>query len=229
MRPSRVIPFLRQCCVAAAFVVVVATLPLLGCASSEEAGKWEETTPPEPGLIDLMQKTIDSLRADNSKLRSQVMKLEQENRNLVARAAELETRLAGEREKVKPEPKMIGDAKGEYDRGLSMFRQRRYQDAISTFMGLLNTAPPEELEGNCHYWIGESYYGMKQYRGAISHFEKVLTYSRSTKIDDAQIMVANSYLRMGDKARAKQEYQKLLDRYPASPYAKIARGRLAKL
>lgn len=224
----------RMACVAIAIFVSVSGALLLGCASSEETqtGTTESTTEsPQPTMMEPMQKTMDSLTAENATLRVRLTKLEQENRNLTAKTAELETKLAGVREKkeMPPPPKAAANPEMEYERGVSLQHEGHYQEAISVFMGLINTGAPENLESNCHYWIGEGYYGLRQYKEALPHFEKVFSYPRTTKKDDAQLMIANCYNRTGDKARAKSEYQKLISQFPASPYVQRAKDELAKL
>lgn len=195
-------------------------LSFIGCAGSEE-GMTEG---------DPMQKSTDSLEAEIATMQSKMSRLEQDNRNLTAQVADLETRLAeASKPSPAPAPRPMGDAMSEYERGLSLHRERNYQEAIAVFMGLLNTEPPENLESNCHYWTGECYYAMREYNEGLPHFEKVLEYPRTTKRDDAQLMIANCYKRLGDKARAKQEYQTLVDKYPASQYVQRAKGELAKL
>lgn len=205
----------------------VASLAITGCGGSEEATGEEAAMTPEMA----MQKTVDSLKAENASLRSQVAKLEQDNRSLTAKSAELETKLA-ETQKApaeNPAPAPAMNPEMEYQHGLSLHHDRNYQEAISVFMGLLNTGAPEGLESNCHYWIGECYYGMKNYKEALTHFEQVGNYPRTTKKDDAQLMIANCYHRMGDHERAKKEYQKLIDEYPASQYVERAKSEMAKM
>lgn len=209
------------------FSTVLAVSMLIGCASSEEASDWERVSPPAAAMTEGMQQTIDSLRAENTQLRGQSNRAESDKRTLTARIAELEMKMSESREK--PAPRTIGNPSMEYDRGLALFRQRQYQEAASLFMGLLNTGVAGDLEANARYWVGECLYGMKEYREALTHFEKIATYRASTKKDDAQIMIANSFFMMGDKSRAKKEYQKLLDQFPASPYAKRAKEKLAKM
>jgi tol-pal system protein YbgF len=222
-----------------------------GCGGSEEMmedEEWqepaaEETPPvvtpsPAPDMMTAAQKTIDSLKAENVLLRSRITRAEQDNRSLAAKSAELEARLAEMRESMETRPiptqtpapprgSMVGES--EYERGLSFFKNRHYDEAVAVFMGLLNTGAPEGLESNCHYWIGEAYYGMRNYSEAIPHFQRVFDYSRTTKRDDAQLMLGNCYKAMGDRERARQEYQKLVDQYPASPFVDRAKGELARM
>ena len=94
---------------------------------------------------------------------------------------------------------------------------------------MLDAGAPAGLEDNCHYWLGECSYATKNFSNALEHFQHVFTYKVSEKKDDAQIMIANCYWRMGNKAKAKEEYQKFIDKYPASPYVNRAKERLGKL
>ncbi len=43
------------------------------------------------------------------------------------------------------------------------------------------------------------------------------------------MMIANSYLAMGEKGKAKEEYERLIKKFPASPYVKRAKAKLSKL
>jgi TolA-binding protein len=218
---SRVLSWILVACVA------VGSAFLAGCASSEESTEWEKVPPPQPRMTEALEKTIDSLQTNATQLKAQLNKSETEKRTLTAKIAEMEMKLSEVKEQ--PAPRPVSNPAVEYDRGLALFRQRSYQEAASTFMGMLNSGVAGEVESNFHYWIGESYYGMRQYADAITYFERVFGFKKTTKKDDAQIMIANSYFMMGDKGRAKKEYQKLIDQYPASPYVKRAKEKLAKL
>jgi TolA-binding protein len=206
----------------------VAAIQLAGCSSSRETDTSPST---QPGVIEVMQKEVAAVRSENVQLKQQATKLEQENRNATARIAELETQLADIKERtarptLPPKPN-LGDVRSAYDQALQAFRSRNYQEATDILNTLLEASVPEELEDNCHYWLGESAYGMKQYTRAIEHFQHVFSYKISEKKDDAQIMIANSYAAMGNTQRAQEEYQKLLDNFPASPYVPIAKEKLA--
>ena len=217
------------------FTIIICTL-FVGCSSSEEM-QQEEQKPPQPSATEMMQKELNDLRAENGSLKAQIAKLEQDNRASTVRAAELETQLAELKERMiaTPTPASRGtgvnvsNTHAAYDRALNLFRSRNYNEAANTFQAILDAGAPPDLEDNCHYWLGESECGAKNYNEAIGHFNQVFSFARSEKKDDAQIMIANCYYAMGNKSKARAEYQKLIDKYPASPYAKRAKARLEKM
>lgn len=204
---------------------------LWGCGGSKEA----QQPPPGQSATELLQKQLSELRRENESLKQQVDKLQQDNRIATARAAECETQLAELRDKVVNQPPpapapvvKVTDANAAYQQAMNLFKQKKYQEAAAGFQSIID-AGGSGMEDRCDYWLGESNYGMKNYQDAIGYFEKIFTFTKSTKKDDAQMMIANSYRAMGDKVKAKEAYQKLLDTYPASPYVKSAKARMAKI
>jgi TolA-binding protein len=93
----------------------------------------------------------------------------------------------------------------------------------------LNGNVRDDLADNCHYWIGESYYGMRKYSEAINHFRMVLDFKKSEKKDDAQLMIGNASAAMGDKQGARTAYSTLISSYPVSSLVSKAREKLARL
>ena len=219
--------------------ILIAAMMIFGCASSDEASmeKEEPKQPAQPSATEMMQKEMASLKEENSSLKDQLSKMEQDNRAATARAAEMETQLAEVKEHLTSAPpspppavrSISSNRRDSYDEALNLFRSRKYGDAASMLEGVLESGSAGDLESNCHYWLGECSYAMKNYSGALDHLQKVFGYSKTSKKDDAQLMIANCYFAMGDKARAKAEYQKLIDKYPASPYVKRAKGRIDQL
>ena len=64
---------------------------------------------------------------------------------------------------------------------------------------------------------------MKQYQEAIIEFQKVFAYVQNDKYDDAQLMIAQSYSRLGQKDRARSEFENFLNNYNSSEYYPIAK------
>jgi tol-pal system protein YbgF len=204
----------------------------VGCGSSEEdTENWEST--PAVSATATPDAKPDSMKSENRRMKDQVDALSAENRTLTARNAELETKL-NEAAAAAKAPAMttssapIGDVNGAYNAALGEFRRRNFQEAANQFESILNSGT-DKLAPNCHYWIGESFYGMKKYDDAIKHFETVLGYSGSGKRPYAQLMIGNSYMGLGDKAAAKDAYSKLVSNYPASSLVERAKEKLSKL
>ena len=233
-------------------LVVVSCMNFAGCGSSEES--VQETPilqPAQQSATELVQQEMLKLRAKNDSLMMVTGKLEHENQVLSARAAELETELAESKQmqaaalqppppprqqplQAQPLPQTLSQPKvtvshGAYEQGMQLFRARKFQAAADEFQAMLDAGGSPNLEDNCHYWLGECFYAMKRYQEAISHFNEVFSFTVSEKKDDAQMMIANSYLAMGNKERAKAEYQKLIDKYPVSPYVRRAKEKSATL
>ncbi len=113
--------------------------------------------------------------------------------------------------------------KNAYQAALAEFNSYHYNECISAMQNLIQSYPNSALAGNFQYWIGESYYGLKQYQQAISAFERVFNYPAENKHDDAQIMIALSYLRLGQREKANSEFASFLETYTNSEYIPIAR------
>lgn len=201
----------------------------VGCGTTEEL-EQEEMPPPPPSATEILQKELNELKTENSVLKKQITTLEQENRNIVARSADLETQLADCNDKLRAaETPPIRDPQVTYQQALLLFNSRQYEQAAMLLQQLLEAGVPERLEDNCHYWLGECAYGSKRYREAIDHFRKVFSFRISEKKDESQIMIANSYYAMGNKIKAKEEYEILLQKFPASPYARRVKEKLQAL
>ena len=211
--------------------VLVLSLTVFGCGSSEEsAEEWE--TAPEVSPSALMEYRLDSLQNDNRRMKDQLEAVAAENRNLTARNAELETKLADAMASPKtetPSAETPSHVAGGYDGALEKFRTRDYQGAIADFQALLDSGIEASLADNCHYWIGESYFGLHEYSQALKNFQDVTALQRSGKKADATLMIGNCHLAMGNAAAAKEAFQKVVSDFPASSLVEKARVKLAKM
>ncbi len=202
-----------------------------GCSGSGEADK----SPGGQSATELMVAELKALHTTNDSLKAENAKADQEKRTLTAHVADLEAQINDLKAKLaslSPPPSAVPsvtDAHASYEEALRVFREKKYAEASDRLNAILAAGAPQGLDDNCVYWIGECLYGEKRYTAAIEQFRKVFTFDRSEKKDDAQYMIANSYLAMGDKLHAKEEYERFARRFPASPYIKFVKAHLAKL
>lgn len=122
-----------------------------------------------------------------------------------------------------------GDFEEGYQMALAKFNQHDYKQARIMFKDLLAKNRNNSLSDNCQYWIGESYYALKEYQQAIIEFEKVLTFANTNKDDDSQLKLGLCYLRLKDNASAKREFTRLIANYPQSEFTGLGRKLLEEL
>lgn len=108
--------------------------------------------------------------------------------------------------------------RSQYQNAYEVYSKKNYEQAIKLFTDLIERNPEGDLSDNAQYWIGECYYGLKNYTRAIVEFEKVFTFKESNKDDDAQLKLGLCYLNLGQRDKAREEFQRLVDFYPESDY-----------
>jgi tol-pal system protein YbgF len=112
-------------------------------------------------------------------------------------------------------------------------QQRRignYQAAIVAFQSFVLQFAKSPLAHRAQYWIGDSYYNMRDFKNAIANQQKLMsTYPDSVSVPDALLNMASSYIELGDAASAKKTMDNLVARYPSSEAAEKAKRRLASL
>lgn len=114
-----------------------------------------------------------------------------------------------------------------YEAAYSLFKAGSYQDAISRFNKFLRSYPGSGLAPSAHYWIGNSYYALRDFKSAISAQEKLIkTYPDSTKAPDAMLNIASSQQEMNKKPAARKTLETLVTKYPGSEAADKAKRRL---
>jgi tol-pal system protein YbgF len=211
-----------------------------GCGSSEEGTEtWEESSQATPPAQSAEFKA-DSLKNENRRLKDQLDAMAAENRNLTARNAELETKLtesASQPQTITPAPTHTaatasgssGDQSSAYNAALAKYRSKNFAEAAQDFEALLNSGADEKIAGNCHYWIGESMYGLRKFDDAMKQFETVLGYAGSGKRPAAQFMIGNVYAAQGNKSAAKEAWEKVVSTYPTSDLVEKAKGKIAKV
>ena len=115
---------------------------------------------------------------------------------------------------------LANDAKKDYD-------AKNFDSSIPKYERLveINYKP---AEGN--FYLGEMWYMRKKYDLAISHFKKsAVLYDKAAYMPTLLLHSAISFEKTKDKENAKSFYSTLVDLYPSSSEAKVAKQNLTKL
>ncbi len=112
-------------------------------------------------------------------------------------------------------------------------QQRRignYRGAITSFQSFLGQYPKSGLAHRAQYWIGDSYFNLRDFKNAIASQQKLIAaYPDSASAPDAMLNIASAQSELGESAGARKTMDALVQRYPASEAADKAKRRLATL
>jgi tol-pal system protein YbgF len=104
-----------------------------------------------------------------------------------------------------------------YDRVMEEFKHRDYEAALAGFRFFIEVHGHSALAANAQYWIGECQYRLGRYKDALASFYNVVSYyPLSPKL-------AASTLKMGDQDKARMMFERVVDQYPDSSEAELAR------
>jgi len=124
----------------------------------------------------------------------------------------------------------VPDPEELYNDAYSKLGQGDFQGARKDFKKFLELFPQTEYSDNAQFWIGECYYREKKYEEAILEFEEVIKkFPHGNKLTDALLKQAFSFIAIDDTNSAKLILQKIIDRYPTSAQAEIAKAKLKTL
>jgi tol-pal system protein YbgF len=123
-----------------------------------------------------------------------------------------------------------GSPRAIYDAAYQDLTRGNHGLAILGFQEVLAKYPTSELADNAQYWIGESYYAQKDFKQAMSEFQKtVQAYPQGDKVPAALYKTALCQQQLGDKAGARTTLQGLVEKYPQSEEARLARTKIQEL
>jgi tol-pal system protein YbgF len=126
-----------------------------------------------------------------------------------------------------PAPPAPGAEQAAYDAAFGMLREGDYEQAIARFQEFLTTYPDSRLAGNAQYWLGEAYYVTRDFpkaREVLANLGE--KYPASDKLPDALLKLGYIHDELGEKAKARQVLQQVLQAYPDSQAAGLAERRL---
>ncbi|WP_392732993.1 polysaccharide deacetylase family protein [Stenotrophomonas rhizophila] len=110
------------------------------------------------------------------------------------------------------------------DRGLQLYREKRYDEAVAQFTEALKLRPDFAQAANN---LGFVYYRQQRYAEAARWLENTLKIDPSRAV--AHFNLGDAYFHAGDKAKAKQAYSTYLALQPQGSAAAQARAQLEKL
>ncbi len=193
-----------------------------------------ETKADKNSLLDLASQN-EQLRLDVAKLRGQIEVLTNEVANAQQRQKDFYVDLDNRLRKVEPQKVNVDGREatvdqGEqriYDAALNQFKAGDYRSASTSFGDFLKRYPQSGYAAAAQYWLGNTFYALRDCRSAIAAHQVVLkNYPDSTRAPDSLLNISNCHVELKDKIQARRALETLIAQYPDSPAAQTAKERL---
>jgi tol-pal system protein YbgF len=114
-----------------------------------------------------------------------------------------------------------------YDRVMEEFKHRDYEAALAGFRFFLELHGNTSLAANAQYWVGECQFRMGRYKEALKAFYNVVSYHPlSPKLVSSTLKIGQIYSKLNDHEKARMMYERIVDQYPDSQEAEVARKSL---
>jgi len=105
-----------------------------------------------------------------------------------------------------------------YQEGLDAINANNYDNAADRFTAVLTKFPDHKLASNAQYWLGEAYYGKKDYAKAAVAFAKGYEkYKDGNKGADNILKLGLSMQMLGKKDEACTAFVNLAKEFPKAP------------
>ncbi|MBI5025387.1 MAG: tol-pal system protein YbgF [Nitrospirae bacterium] len=133
------------------------------------------------------------------------------------------TQEAKEQKTAKKEPKDL------YLEAYDTYKKGKTKEARERFESLIKEHPKNEYSSKAQFWIGESYYKDKNYESAILAYEDYLRENpKDEKTPEALLRQGYSFYAIGDAKTGKVILEKLIEKFPNSSEAKMAKKKLGE-
>jgi tol-pal system protein YbgF len=114
-----------------------------------------------------------------------------------------------------------------YQAALGDYQRGKFDLAVQGFRSYLEQAPSGDVADTAQYYLGESLYSVKDYRGAIAEFERLVRdFPQSPQVPSALLKTGYAYYEVKDGVQGRRVLRTLVEKYPTSREAKLAEERL---
>lgn len=117
-----------------------------------------------------------------------------------------------------------------YNAAFELLKDGRYEAAAEEFRSFLDQYPEGPYSDNAQYWLGESYYVMRDFEDALTAFRQTAErYRDSAKVPDARLKTGYTLHELGRHDEARSVLEEVMSAHSGSTVARLAEERLLRL
>lgn len=204
---------------------------------TENERTQEEVNQLKRSLLELNNQ-LELLRTDNAKLRGQGEQLGRDVTELQRQVKDLQQGVDARMSKLEPQKVSVDgnefaadpDEKRLYDDAMGVLRGGDFSAAAMALSAFQKRYPASGYADSVLFWLGNAYYGKRDYKEAIASFRSLLSKAPNhPRAPEALLSVANCQLELKDAKGARKTLGDLIKAYPKSEAAQAGRERLASL
>ena len=181
--------------------------------------------------IERLRKELAEMRGQNELLAREVAELQRRQKDLAQGVDERVRKL--EPQKVSLDGKEFladADEKRQYDDAIALLRTGDFDKTAAALAAFLKRYPTSGYGESARFWLGNAYYGKRDYKEAIATFRAFVAGSpEHARAPEALLALANSQAEAKDVRGARKTIDDLIKQYPKSEAAQAGRERLATL
>lgn len=117
-----------------------------------------------------------------------------------------------------------------YNTAYTDYIKGNFDLAIAGFRQYISSYPSTQLTDNAQYWVGECFYSQRRYEQAVEEFNRAIqNFPNGDKIPSAMLKKGYALLELYRTGDAVSALQDLINKFPVSDEARIAKQRLQDL
>ncbi len=122
-----------------------------------------------------------------------------------------------------------------YQYALDLYFKGNIEESRKAFVEFLKKYPDSDLYGNAIFWTGQTFYAEKKYKDVIDIWETLIKkcdegkIKKCVKYPDTMLKLGYSYLELGDKEKGKTYLQNLINKFPDTEPATLAKKKLQSI
>ena len=122
------------------------------------------------------------------------------------------------------------EEKRSYEAALAQLRSGDFNGASVSLMAFQRRYPASAYTDSSRFWLGNAYYGKRDYKEAIAAFRGLLVAAPGhSRAPEALLSIANCQAEMKDLKAARHTLEELIKAYPNSEAAQAGKERLSAL
>ncbi len=112
----------------------------------------------------------------------------------------------------------------------NFYKTEHFQNAVDAFQDFLSNYPKSAHAANIRYWLGNSYFILKDYKNSLANYQLLVQkYDSHPKVAEALLSIADCQELLGNTDGEKSALKQVIGKFPNTEAARTAKKRLAAL